>query len=149
MPQPSELKLGDLVKEVHALSGLPVGDAARMIGLGRRQFYNLAKGFGTKAATESHIRLVAMQLAEISERVRAAILTPLGPDSTSYFETAESRDAAALRSKVSALLHRIDTRGIRQVRRAIPRKASADAQAARRKLVLEDLAGQNDKSDDG
>lgn len=126
---------------------IPVVDLARMIGLGRRQFYNLLDGNPTSTETEARIRRLAAaieRLAAVTEggpqTLRAAVLTPIGPDAINFFEVAAAGDDRRLAATVEALLVQIETRGIRRTRRAIPRPVPPGADEQRKRLMRESLA---------
>lgn len=146
-PETPEISIRDALLDIKSSTGLSSADAARMVGIGRRQFYNLLNGQSTRSETERRIRLVANHLTELSsllpssDQAKSAILAPIGADSTSYFDAAEVGNFEFLRDKFRELRDRIAKGDIRYMRRAVPRKASAELRRERRRRVLEDLAG--------
>jgi hypothetical protein len=118
-----------------------------MVGLRRRQFYNLLDGNPTTTKTEMRIRRLAAALERLAQAtgdgpaaLRAAVLTPVGQDATNLFEIAVEGDEGSLARTVEALLAQIAVQGMRRTRRAIPRPASATVAERRRKRVREVLA---------
>jgi len=100
------LSLAAVCAEMRALIDLPVQDLARMVGIGRRQFYNLMNGETPamrSSEDERRLRQVHDQLKSLSSvshgdsSLRSAVLTPL-PDlqGKSFFDAAESGDTQLL-----------------------------------------------------
>lgn len=123
----------EIARRVRDLAGLPVNDVARMIGIGRRQFYNLLERGSTSPETELRLRHLAAQLEQLagvvgedSAAIRSALLTPVGEPPRSLFEAALAGEDASLGRIFNALLDRIERRGLRQVRRAVPRRRTAE-----------------------
>jgi hypothetical protein len=138
--------LADELVEVRRALDMPVSDLARMVGLGRRQFYNLLSGGQTAPATEARIRRVAEAIRELhdslggdADQVRAAVLTPVGDKSLSFFDAASTGDEALIREALEALRLRVAGRGIRRTRRAIPRAASPEQRKSRARRMREEL----------
>lgn len=132
---------------------IPVADLARMIGLRRRQFYNLLADNPTSADTEARIRRLAVEIERLArateggpEVMRAAILTPVGSDAVSLFEVAAAGDEERLREVVTTLLAQIEVRGVRRTRRAIPRAVPPEVAQRRRRLMRESMADRSPPS---
>ncbi len=141
-PGPAQLanRLRDLVD-------LPVTDLAAMIGIGRRQFYNLLEQGSTRPETELRLRHLADQVERLAGvvgedpvAIRSALLTPVGDPARSLFEVAVGDEHSKLGETFRALLDRIERRGLRHVPRAVPRRRGGDPEAARRaREALDDL----------
>ena len=96
------LGLAVLCAEMRTFIDLPVQDLARMVGVGRRQFYNLLNGETPamrSSEDERRLRLVHDHLKHLSDvgsdasTLRSAVLTPLPAISgKSFFEVAEAGD---------------------------------------------------------
>lgn len=139
--------LSAVLESIRESIDIPVADLARMVGLRRRQFYNLLAGSPTGTETEMRIRRLAAALDRLAvateggpRALRAAVLTPIGPDATNLFEVAIGGDEKLLATTVEALLVQIETRGVRRTRRAIPRPVPAGTTEQRRRLMRESLA---------
>jgi hypothetical protein len=131
---PGPPELAGVTRRVRDLAGLPVNDVARMVGIGRRQFYNLLEHGSTSPETELRLRHLAAQLerlagvvGEDSAAIRSALLTPVGEPPRSLFEAALASEDSSLGAIFDALLNRIERRGLRQVRRAVPRRRATEA----------------------
>ena len=106
--------IADLTKSMRDAIDLPVQDVARMIGVGRRHFYNLMKGETKKLDTEkeSRLRRLVQALRELSdglgnpELVRAAVLTPL-PDGTTFFDAASGGEPEQIEQAIVAVREKI------------------------------------------
>lgn len=101
--------LAEAVKTIREGSGLPAADVAAMIGVRRRQLYNLLGGGSASSERERWIGTLAEQISVLREaaggegrRVRAAVLLP-GEGGRSFYDFACERDEDALR-RVSAEL---------------------------------------------
>lgn len=142
-------ELAEVAQRLRDLAGLPVGDVAAMVGLGRRQFYNLLDAGATSPETELRLRHLADLLEQLAgvvgedpTTIRSALLTPVGSAAHSLFETALEGEETVLREIFDALLDRIEQRGLRQVRRAAPRRDLPDAgrqRADRAREVLDEM----------
>lgn len=96
------LGLAVMCTEMRTFIDLPVQDLARMVGVGRRQFYNLLNGETPamrSSEDERRLRLVHDHLKHLSDvgsdasTLRSAVLTPLPAISgKSFFEVAEAGD---------------------------------------------------------
>jgi transcriptional regulator with XRE-family HTH domain len=146
VPEGLTRPLAEELTEIRESLDMPVSDLARMIGLGRRQFYNLLSGAQTVPATESRIRRIAEAIRGLHreldgdpELVRAAVLTPVGDNSLSFFESASLGDEALLRESLDAMRRRVAGRGIRRTRRAIPRAASSGQRELRHRHIREEI----------
>jgi hypothetical protein len=137
--------LPDLLVRLRRQLDMPVGDLARMLGLGRRHFYNLSAGGNASRETESRVRTVSAMVTQLhdelddAELVRAAILTPVGRSTLTFYEVAERGGIDELRAMLDALIRRIHGRGIRRVRRAVPRRATAQQREERNRRAGEAL----------
>jgi transcriptional regulator with XRE-family HTH domain len=139
-------ELAAVARRVRDLAGLPVNDVARMIGIGRRQFYNLLERGSSSPETELRLRHLEAQLerlasvvGEDSAAIRSALLTPIGAPPRSLFEAALASEDASLGGIFDALMDRIERRGLRQVRRAVPRRRSGEAASDRLREALDGL----------
>lgn len=139
-------ELAGVARRVRDLAGLPVNDVARMIGIGRRQFYNLLERGSSSPETELRLRHLEAQLerlasvvGEDSAAIRSALLTPVGAPPRSLFEAALASEDASLSGIFDALMDRIEQRGLRQVRRAVPRRRSGGAASDRLREALDSL----------
>jgi uncharacterized protein (TIGR04255 family) len=146
-PISSAEPLSVVLRRIRESIDIPVVDLARMVGLRRRQFYNLLDGNPTTTQTEMRIRRLAAALERLAQAtgdgpaaLRAAVLTPVGQDATNLFEVAVEGDEGSLARTVEALLAQIAEFGVRRTRRAIPRPASPTAAERRRKRAREALA---------
>lgn len=100
---PSAPPLAEAVQAIRDGSGLPAADVAAMIGVRRRQLYNLLNGGSASSERERWIGTLAEQIAGLRDaagddqrRVRAAILLP-GAAGRSFYDLACERDEDALR----------------------------------------------------
>jgi hypothetical protein len=139
-------ELATVARRVRDLAGLPVNDVARMIGIGRRQFYNLLGRGSSSPETELRLRHLEAQLerltgvvGEDSTAIRSALLTPVGDPPRSLFEAALAGEDASLGRIFDALMDRIERRGLRQVRRAVPRGRGAEGPTDRLREALDGL----------
>jgi hypothetical protein len=137
--------LPDLLARVRRQLDMPVGDLARMLGLGRRHFYNLSAGGNASQETEARVRTVSAMVTQLNdelddaELVRAAILTPVGRSALTFYEVAERGGIDELRAMLDALIQRIHGRGIRRVRSAVQRRATAQQREERKRRAGEAL----------
>ncbi len=131
--------LDDALKMIRECSGLPAIDVAAMIGVKRRQFYNLLNGERASSDRERWIRSLAAVLSALRDaadgdtaRVRASILRPLD-DGRSLFELARDRDQdSVLRAKDELVLDLRAGRVTGLVQRPSPTlRARSDHTAAR------------------
>jgi hypothetical protein len=123
--------LADIVADLREWLDLPAADLAAMCGVRRRQLYNLLRGETTSTPREEAIRAlhdIVGQLGSIldgdRQRLRAAVLLPVGPSGESIYSAATSQDVVALREIGSAVIDRLaagDVRGL--IRRPSPRLA--------------------------
>lgn len=138
-------QLPEVMAQLRRQLALSIGDLAHMLGLSRRHFYNLASGANASRETETRVRTIAEMTtrldAELSdaELIRAAILTPVGTPSLTFYEVAEQGDLDALRTVLDALIQKIHGRGIRRVRRAVPRRATTPQRDKRKRHAREAL----------
>ena len=130
-----EPQLAEVAGRIRDLTGLPVADVAAMVGIGRRQFYNLLGGGSASLETELRVRHLAALLDRLTgvvgeepEAVRSALLTPVGAPARSVFEVALAGEDAKFEEALDALLDRIERRGLRQVPRAVPRQGIPSTQ---------------------
>lgn len=103
--------LAEAVQTIRDGCGLPAADVAAMVGVRRRQLYNLLNGESASSERERWIGTLAEQISTLRDaagddprRVRAAILLP-GAGGRSLYDLACERDEDALR-RVSADLAR-------------------------------------------
>lgn len=103
--------LRDLKKKID----LPVEDIAAMVGVRRRQFYNLVSGDTASSARESRIRLLHSVVSDIEAavggdrgRLRAAILMPVGERFETLYSAAESGELDRLRAVGYELVRRLE-----------------------------------------
>jgi hypothetical protein len=120
-------ELAQLARRLRELVDLPVSDLAAMIGIGRRQFYNLLKDGSTSAETELRLRHLADRVERLAgvvgeepAAIRSALLTPVGQPARSMFEVAVGDEHSKLGESFDALMDRIERRGLRQAPRAVP-----------------------------
>lgn len=132
-PPPGANELAAVARRVRDLAGLPVNDVAQMVGIGRRQFYNLLERGSSSPETELRLRHLEAQLERLGgvvgedpAAIRSALLTPVGDPPRSLFEAALAGEDASLEAIFDALLDRIERRGLRQVRRAVPRSRAGE-----------------------
>jgi transcriptional regulator with XRE-family HTH domain len=136
-----------LARRLRDVAGLPVADLAAMVGIGRRQFYNLLERGSASLETELRVQHLAAQLerlvhvvGENPDAVRSALLTPVGTPARSFYEVALAGEDSKLGESFEALLDRIERRGLRQVPRAVPpRRTGGSADAGRAREALESL----------
>ncbi len=153
-PSHATRPLSAVLKSFRESIDIPVADLARMIGLRRRQFYNLLADNPTSADTEIRIRRLAVEIERLAtateggpEVMRAAVLTPVGPDAMSLFDVAAEGDQERLKDTVAILLRQIETRGVRRTRRAIPRPVPPEVARRRSRLMRESLADRHPPSE--
>jgi hypothetical protein len=113
-PANQTLTLSGVCAEMRALIDLPVQDLARMVGVGRRQFYNLMNGETPamrSSEDERHLRVVHDRLKSLSSAssgassLRSAVLTPLTElGGKSFYDAAHSGDASLLEDGYEALM---------------------------------------------
>jgi transcriptional regulator with XRE-family HTH domain len=93
--------LGALLDRLRTSSGLPAAEIARMVGIQRRQLYNLVDGGKTTPDREQRIRSIARVVDVLLERlvvpsmVRSSLLAPVGPDLRSFVDLATEGVAVA------------------------------------------------------
>ena len=120
-------------------AGLPVQDLAAMLGIKRRQFYNLASGEEPDNSCEDRIFRVANAIGKISDlvegnsrHVRAALLAYIGNDS--FYDAAVSGNERRLDNALDQALAAIRC-GVKIQRRLAPsnraRPTKAEAVAMR------------------
>lgn len=137
--------LAEIVRDLRRWLDLPAADLASMCGVRRRQLYNLLRGETTSTPREAAIRVlhdIVERLRGIldgdDERVRAATLLPVGPNSESVYSAAASQDVAALREVGCVVVDRLvsgDSRGL--IRRPSPRLARFGSAHAAREFLGE------------
>ena len=143
VPEP----LPEILKRLRCQLDLPIGDLARVLGLGRRHFYNLSSGANASRETETRVRALSAMVAQLNdelddaELVRAAVLTPIGPSALTFYEVAERGDSDELSAVLEALIRRIRGRGIRRIKRAVPRPATVQQHEERKRRAREALGG--------
>lgn len=144
--------LAEIVADLREWLDLPAADLAAMCGVRRRQLYNLLRGETTSTPREEAIRALHNIVEQLDgildgdhERLRAAVLLPVGPRGESIYSAATSQDVVALRDVGSAVIDRLaagDVRGL--IRRPSPRLARfGSARAAQ-----EFLTGDRDERED-
>jgi hypothetical protein len=90
---PSE-PLTDVLARLRRRTALPAAEIARMLGIQRRQLYNLVDGGSTTPDRERRIRALAHFVEGLFERlndvelVRSALLAPIGTDLRSFVDLA-------------------------------------------------------------
>jgi hypothetical protein len=99
---PQRKPLAELVGSLREISGLPASDVAAMIGVKRRQLYNLLESGRASVERERWIGRLHAALTRLHEaaggeqtRVRASLLTPMA-DGRTLFDVACQGDAPAL-----------------------------------------------------
>jgi hypothetical protein len=129
--------LGDALQTLRSQVALPAADIAAMVGVKRRQLYNLLTRGRAPAERERWIHVLASAFDRIDAaadhdpaRVRAAVLKPLA-DGRSLFARACAQDEQGLQSAVAELADELRAGGITgRVRRPSPtlrrRGGSAD-----------------------
>lgn len=141
-------ELARLARRLRELVDLPVADLAAMVGIGRRQFYNLLQHGTTSPETELRLRHLADEIERLAGVVgedpaamRSALLTPVGEPARSLFEVAVGDEHSKLHGTFVALLDRIERRGLRQVPRGVPRRRTGKRgeATARTREALRDL----------
>lgn len=156
---PAEAALEAVAKRLRDRIDFPVADLARMIGIKRRQFYNLLGGGSTGLETESRLRLldqlterIVAVVGDDPRKMRAALLTPVGEEAASLFEASLQDDEPRVRRTAEALFERIETRGVKPSRRVIPRATAAATRAERLRRaheIAEDASIAEHRQDDG
>lgn len=131
--------VSEVVAEIRDLSGLAVNDVAAMLGLRRRQFYNLLDNGTTTSERERWIHALRGVLGELNDaangqtdRVRAALLRP-DDGGTSLFDLVVGHDEAAARARAGELCDALrEGRMSGKVQRSSPRlkRLGASASAA-------------------
>jgi hypothetical protein len=92
--QAEHAPLSTVIENLRSRSGLRAADVARMVGIQRRQLYNILDGAGTTPDREQRIRSLASVVDDLFEQfgdspsVRSALLTPLTADLESFFDIA-------------------------------------------------------------
>lgn len=113
---PGTPSLAELMADLRDRLDLPVEDIASMVGVRRRQFYNLINGATVSSAREARMRLLHAIVSELEvavggdrARLRAAILMPVGERfETFYSAAAEGGDLDKLRIVGRELVRRIN-----------------------------------------
>jgi len=113
---PDPPSLAELVGELRDRVDLPVEDIASMVGVRRRQFYNLINGATVSSTREARIRLLHAIVRDLDVavggdrgRLRAAILMPVGERfETLYAAAAEGGDLDNMRIVGHELVRRIE-----------------------------------------
>lgn len=109
-PMTSNAPVADTLRVLRERVGLPAVDLAAMIGVQRRQFYNLLKSGRAGADRERWIHVLAAAfdcLADAASedigRIRAATLRPLA-DGSSLYDRAVAHDEDAVRAATDELV---------------------------------------------
>jgi hypothetical protein len=131
---PSE-PLTDVLARLRSQTALPAAEIARMLGIQRRQLYNLVDGGSTTPDRERRIRALAHFVDRLFERfsevelVRSALLAPIGRDLRSFVDLATEGGGIAEAGKL--LEEYLDARG-NAIRRYVqtPRRASKQQRSA-------------------
>jgi hypothetical protein len=102
--------LAHTLQELRVRTGLPAADVAAMVGVKRRQFYNLLASGRAGVDRQRWIHELASGIERLNSaasddpaRVRAAILKPLA-DGTTFFDRASTQDEGAVRGAVDELV---------------------------------------------
>jgi transcriptional regulator with XRE-family HTH domain len=137
--------LAEIVRDLREELDLPAADLAAMFGVRRRQLYNLLRGEATSPPREEAIRAlhdIVFRLEGIlsgdRQRLRAAVLLPVGPRGETIYSAAASQDVGALRDVGRIVVDRLasgDRRGL--VRRPSPRLARFGSAGAAREFLAE------------
>src|SRR5680860_1547665 len=97
--------LASLARDLKEKVDLPVDDVAAMVGVRRRQFYNLVNGRTASADSEARIRLIHRIVDELDaavdhdrSRLRAALLMPVGDRFETLHSAAEGGDPDNIRA---------------------------------------------------
>jgi hypothetical protein len=144
--------LAEIVADLREWLDLPAADLAAMCGVRRRQVYNLLRGETTSTLREEAIRTLHDIVEQLNgfldgdhERLRAAVLLPVGPSRESIYSAATSQDVVALRDIGSAVIDRLaagEVRGL--IRRPSPRLARFGSA----RTTQEFLTGDRDERED-
>lgn len=112
---PDASSLAQLVRDLRDRIDLPVEDIAAMVGVRRRQFYNLMSGETASSAGEARVRLIHMIVGELEAALdgdradlRAAILMPVGERYETFHSAAASGDLDLTRAIGRELVDRIE-----------------------------------------
>jgi transcriptional regulator with XRE-family HTH domain len=146
LPEPAVAPLlAEIVRDLREALDLPAADLAAMCGVRRRQLYNLLSGDTTSTPREEAIRVLHDIIEDLGaildgdhDRLRAAILLPVGPAGESIYSAAIAQDVAGLRNVGQAVTDRLaagDTRGL--IRRPSPRLARFGSSRAAREFLGE------------
>lgn len=119
--------LAETLRGLREATGLPAADVAAMVGVKRRQLYNLLQGGRASAERERWIHTLTAVVATLSdaadgasEQVRAALLRPLA-DGRSLFDLACAQDEHAVKQAADELAAALRTgRVAGRVRRPSP-----------------------------
>ena len=111
-PNPPAPTLSNVVESLREETMLPVNEVAAMIGVGRRQLYNILDGEGTSVETEQHILVVSQMVESLRRRlnqdrrrIRTSLLTPISEiEGKSLVQISGSRDPLLMREAVEYLL---------------------------------------------
>lgn len=127
--------LGALLDRLRTSSGLPAAEIARMVGIQRRQLYNLVDGGKTTPDREQRIRSIARVVELLLERlvepsmVRSSLLAPVGPDLRSFVDlTTEGVAVAAAERMLVDYLDKTNDAPRRYIQ--TPRRARAQEKEA-------------------
>jgi hypothetical protein len=102
--------VADALQALRGRVGLPAVDLAAMIGVQRRQLYNLLRSGRASAERERWIHVLAAAFERLADaadedtaRIRAATLRPLA-DGSSLYDRAVARDEDAVHAAVDELV---------------------------------------------
>jgi hypothetical protein len=107
--------LAGVLARLRTRTTLPAAEIARMLGIQRRQLYNLVDGGSTTPEREQRIRTLGHVIDSLFERlgdvglVRSALLAPIGTDLRSFVDLATEGGAIADADKL--LEQYLDSRG--------------------------------------
>lgn len=127
--EPHVPDLRSVLEDLRRMVPLPVDDLAAMVGIKRRQFYNLLAGRrGAPSEREQWIRQLHDEVERLAraagddQRLRAAVLTPI--DGSTFYDLACAGDAAAVAAVRAELEGRLAAGAITgSLRRPSPRLA--------------------------
>lgn len=134
----------DAAKDLKSWLALSVRDVARMVGVKRRQYYNLMNGDKPNSGTARRlieVREALRPLYEASgddpEVLRNVILTPIRGLGTSLFQAAVDDDRLSLRAASDQMLGRV-VRGVTFGDRPVPPPIETPNERDRAREVIED-----------